>query len=1027
MSRVAVITLSSLVLVGLIASVTFSFVSHNWDKNNNQKLAASSKAVQAICNPTDYKDACLKSLATVRTDDPKELIKAAFLSAKAELIDISKNSTVLKELEKDSKTAEAVKDCRELLQDAIDDFQRSFDEISKSDMTQANSALENLKIWLSATRTYQETCLDGFENTTGDASVKMRKVLQSAMEMSSNGLAIVNDLSSLLSSLDISSFKRRLLSTQVNRRLLDDDDGGVLLHDSEQDRRRRLLTTVPIVGHHKGEVYPEWVDGFRRKLLEATNLADDLKARANVVVAQDGSGKYKTIEEALKEVPKEGKESFIIYIKEGVYNEYLVLFKWMTNVVIVGDGPTKTRITNNKNFADGTKTFKTATLSVLGDFFMAKDIGVENTAGAIKHQAVAFRAQTDKSIFFNCHFDGYQDTLYAHTYRQFYRDCRITGTIDFIFGDAAAFFQNCTFVVRKPLENQNCIVTAQGRMERHQPTGIIIHSSKFESDPEYYPVRNKNKAYLGRPWKKFSKTIIMESQIDDLIQPQGWLPWEGDFALDTLYYGEYNNVGAGAGLADRVKWRGVRTIVYDRAEKFMPPTLFDNDDWIIASGIPYQPTLSSAAGPTSGIDEDPNAPAGAPSSFPYESSSSSGTTSHGGSLSSVGSTSSKSTPSTSKGSSTPSGTSSPDTTTKKSSHESPTSSSTASSSRTPSKGSHSSTEGGQGGGGGALSSQESGTNDSTTTTTTTTATTTTATDAPTQAPPPEEELTTPSPTPATSPTSPSFGFKFTTLFIPPMFRQKKPNPPDSSPSPSEVKKLITGQLKMGELERVLMSNEEIELEGKQATSPTPPPFEAQYITLVIPPMLRQKRLRAPASSPSPSTSPISSPNKGKKLPHIVPASSPSPSPNSSPNKGKKLPHIGPLKTRELERVLMSDEEMEFEDEASNDDMSGNVPDGDEPSPARVEPPSPSTSPSSVVVSPSVSPPTSTNGPSPSPSSEEVSDWLPPALAPEPGPVDEADKEPLVTSPKPKTNNGSKSKIELSMLLSGVIMWVALLI
>uniref|UniRef100_A0A803KNY0 pectinesterase n=1 Tax=Chenopodium quinoa TaxID=63459 RepID=A0A803KNY0_CHEQI len=771
MSRVAVITLSSLLLVGLIASVTFSFVSHNWGKNNNQKLAASSKAVQAICNPTDYKDACLKSLATVRTDDPKELIKAAFVSAKAELIDISKNSMVLKELEKDPKTAAAVKDCKELLQDAIDDFQRSFDEISKSDMTQANSALENLKIWLSATRTYQETCLDGFENTTGDASVKMRKVLQTAMEMSSNGLAIVNDLSSLLSSLDISSFnKRRLLSTQVNRRLLNDDDGGVLLQDSEQDRRRRLLTTVPIVGHHKGEVYPEWVDGFRRKLLEATTLDDDLKARANVVVAQDGSGKYKTIEEALKEVPKEGKESFIIYIKEGVYNEYLVLFKWMTNVVMIGDGPTKTRITNNKNFADGTKTFKTATLSVLGDFFMAKDIGVENTAGAIKHQAVAFRAQTDKSIFFNCHFDGYQDTLYAHTYRQFYRDCRITGTIDFIFGDAAAFFQNCTFVVRKPLENQNCIVTAQGRMERHQPTGIIIHSSKFESDPEYYPVRNKNKAYLGRPWKEFSKTIIMESQIDDLIQPQGWLPWEGNFALDTLYYGEYNNVGAGAGLADRVKWRGVKTIVYDRAKKFMPPTLFYNDDWIIASGIPYQPTLSSAAGPTSGIDEDPNAPAGAPSSFPYESSSSSGTTSHGGSLSSSGSTPSKSTPSTSE-----------------------------------------------------------------------------------------------------------------------------------------------------------------------------------------------------------------------------------------------------------------DEEMEFEDEASNDDMSGNVPDGDEPSPARVEPPSPSTSPSSVVVSPSVSPTTSTNGPSPSPSSEEVSDWLPPALAPEPGPVDEADKEPPITSPKPKTNSGSKSNIELSMLLSGVIMWVALLI
>lgn len=231
--------------------------------------------------------------------------------------------------------------------------------------------------------------------------------------------------------------------------------------------------------------------------------------------------------------------------------------------------------------------------AVLGDFFMATDIGIENSAGAIKHQAVAFRAQSDKSIFFNCHFDGYQDTLYAHTYRQFYRDCRITGTIDFIFGDAASFFQNCVFVVRKPLDNQNCIVTAQGRMERHQPTGIFIHNSRFEGDPEYLPLKDKNKAYLGRPWKEYSKTIIMESEIGDFIQGEGWLPWEGNFALETCYYGEYNNVGAGSGLANRVKWTGIKNILVDRAETFMPPKLFDNDDWIRASRVPYQPNLST--------------------------------------------------------------------------------------------------------------------------------------------------------------------------------------------------------------------------------------------------------------------------------------------------------------------------------------------------------------------------------------------------------------------------------------------------
>lgn len=152
---------------------------------------------------------------------------------------------------------------------------------------------------------------------------------------------------------------------QVHRRLFGDDDGNnVLLSDDEEDRKRRkLLNTVHVVGHGSDDLLlPEWVDGFRRKLLASPMLTDDLKAKANVVVAQDGSGKFKTIEEAIKEIPRDGKETFIIYIKEGVYNEYLVLYKWMTNVVFVGDGPTKTRITNNKNYADGTKTFKTATL-----------------------------------------------------------------------------------------------------------------------------------------------------------------------------------------------------------------------------------------------------------------------------------------------------------------------------------------------------------------------------------------------------------------------------------------------------------------------------------------------------------------------------------------------------------------------------------------------------------------------------------------------------------------------------------------
>ena len=231
--------------------------------------------------------------------------------------------------------------------------------------------------------------------------------------------------------------------------------------------------------------------------------------------------------------------------------------------------------------------------AIQGDHFMAMDIGFENSAGPEKHQAVALRVSADKAIFYRCSMDGYQDTLYTHAQRQFYRECTISGTIDFVFGDATAIFQNCTFLIRKPLPNQSCIVTAQGRKERRQPSAIIIQNSTITADPDYFPVKDENKAYLGRPWKEYSRTIIMDSYIDDVIQPEGWLPWEGEWGLKTCFYAELGNTGPAANKARRVAWRGIKKITENHAADFTPGRFFRGDKWIRLSGVPYIPGLTT--------------------------------------------------------------------------------------------------------------------------------------------------------------------------------------------------------------------------------------------------------------------------------------------------------------------------------------------------------------------------------------------------------------------------------------------------
>lgn len=216
--------------------------------------------------------------------------------------------------------------------------------------------------------------------------------------------------------------------------------------------------------------------------------------------------------------------------------------------------------------------------AVTGFGFIASDMTIQNTAGPQNHQAVALRVDSDCSAFYRCSIEGYQDTLYAHSSRQFYRDCNIYGTIDFIFGNGNIVIQHSQIIARRPLPFQKVTITAQGRMSRDSLTGFSIHGCS---------VLTRFPTYLGRPWKEFSTTVFMQTYLDAQVQPAGWLEWNGDFALRTLFYGEYGNYGPGSSTNGRVKWPGYHILNKALASRFTVRNFIKGQFWLPSTGVRY--------------------------------------------------------------------------------------------------------------------------------------------------------------------------------------------------------------------------------------------------------------------------------------------------------------------------------------------------------------------------------------------------------------------------------------------------------
>ncbi|KAJ1381485.1 Pectinesterase, catalytic [Sesbania bispinosa] len=548
--RITIISLSTIVLIGVVCAAVFGTIAHNNghddDDNNNAQSLSSNSVVKAVCDVTLYKDSCYSSLSPLVHSghvQPQELfllsIQVAFNEV-SRAVEYFSEQGDFKGLSVDNRTKEALKNCGDLLGLAADHLNSSLSSGEKSSLL---DVLEDLKTWLSASGTYQQTCIDGFDEAGEALKSSVVSNLKNSTEFTSNSLAIITWLNNA--------------ATTVNL--------------------RRLLT-LPNQNEE-----PNWLHSKDRKLLQT----DDLKKKADIVVAKDGSGKYKTISDALKHVPEKSDKRTVIYVKRGTYYENVRVEKTKWNVMIIGDGMNATIVSGSLNFVDGTPTFSTATFAVFGKNFMAKDMGFRNTAGAEKHQAVALMTSADQAIFYRCQIDAYQDTLYAHSNRQFYRECNIYGTVDFIFGNSAVVLQNCNILPKLPMQGQQNTITAQGKTDPNMNTGISIQNCNISPFGNLSSVQT----YLGRPWKNYSTTVFMQSTLGSFINPNGWLPWVGNSAPDTIFYAEFQNVGPGASTKNRVKWKGVRSITKKQASKFTVKSFLSGDRWIPASGAPFKPSM----------------------------------------------------------------------------------------------------------------------------------------------------------------------------------------------------------------------------------------------------------------------------------------------------------------------------------------------------------------------------------------------------------------------------------------------------
>jgi len=281
--------------------------------------------------------------------------------------------------------------------------------------------------------------------------------------------------------------------------------------------------------------------------LAFTCLASSALAQTNLYVAADGSAKFTSVQAAIMSVPSGSRENpVVIHIAPGTYHELIYVQREKQFFKLLGTNSTNTILTFNLyagiTNAEGKPigTFKTPSTTIDADDFSAENVTFANDAGPVG-QALAIRVDGDRASFRRCRFTGWQDTILLNRGRQYFDDCYICGHVDFIFGAATAWFENCEIHALR-----DGYLTAAST-PADSPFGYVFSHCKITGEPGV-------KTWLGRPWRIYASVTYLNCEMSDVVRPAGWNDWNKPEAHATARYAEFNSTGDGANQTNRPSW-----------------------------------------------------------------------------------------------------------------------------------------------------------------------------------------------------------------------------------------------------------------------------------------------------------------------------------------------------------------------------------------------------------------------------------------------------------------------------------------